>query len=205
MQDAQPPVADGDILAMLRAATRPAHDAIEQRLDLVGHPISADRYVAILRAFLGFYEPFERRLADFPEWSRFEFDLAGRRKTDWIRDDLRALGLGDGEIAAAERCSDLPELPVFACAVGGLYVVEGATLGGQIIERHVQNCLNFNRHKGCRFFSSYGTRVASRWKQTCQFVRDYTASAGVEMLIVRGACHTFESLDRWFDSQLMRL
>jgi heme oxygenase len=45
-----------------------------------------------------------------------------------------------------------------------LYVLEGSTLGGQILTRQIHDQLGFTPEYGCQFFSRYGPRVYEMWK-----------------------------------------
>ncbi|MBX3441196.1 MAG: biliverdin-producing heme oxygenase [Planctomyces sp.] len=199
MQDAE--YTRSAIMVALREATRTRHDAVEAAVDLTGRPLTMGRYRRLLRAFLGFYDPLEARLSALPDWNRLEPAPGRLEKSDWLRQDLLALhdaAVFEGEI---ERCQDLPDVADFGCAVGSLYVMEGATLGGRIVLQHVRNSLNLKGDKGCRFFTSYGTAVARRWTETCRFITTHADSPGAAPLIIRGACDTFDSLHRWFQSR----
>jgi heme oxygenase len=46
---------------------------------------------------------------------------------------------------------------------GTLYAIEGATLGGQVIARHVEINRGFTSLTGARFFIGYGAETAQRW------------------------------------------
>jgi heme oxygenase len=55
--------------------------------------------------------------------------------------------------------------------IGTLYVIEGATLGGQVISRHLYRHLGFSANAGARFFNGYGDEAATQqqWTLFCQF------------------------------------
>ena len=117
-----------------------------------------------------------------------------RRKSAGLAADLRALGVAP---EALPRCSDLPDLPGPAAVLGCAYVLEGATLGGQILSRHVAGCLGLSAETGGRFFHGYGERTGAMWKAFTSAVRGFVARHGQEDAIVNGAVDTFRSLRAW--------
>jgi heme oxygenase len=50
---------------------------------------------------------------------------------------------------------------------GVLYVIEGSTLGGQIIVRHLERNLGLTRESGARFFHGYGADTEAHWQEFC--------------------------------------
>ena len=180
-----------DILFRLRRETRDEHDAIERQLGLADATLSLERYRWRLQQFWGFYSPLEGKLAargdDGAAW-------ADRRKSAWLAADLRALGVS---VDTLPRCSELPDLPGRAARLGCSYVIEGATLGGQIISRHVAERLGLSIDSGARFFHGYGERTGRMWKAFTGTVRDFAAAHGEEDAIVGSAIDTFRALRAW--------
>ncbi len=124
--------------------------------------------------------------------------LDGRRKACLLARDLRALGTSAAEVAALPRFADLPTLETPAEALGCLYVLEGATLGGQVVARLVAGRFGFDRGSGCAFFASYGERVGSMWRELGAALVTFTDTTGDDEAVVRSACATFATFERWF-------
>src|SRR5262245_27999590 len=122
---------ENSILTLLKTQTRPLHDGLEARVDIVRRLQSRGSYVNLLAAFYGYYEPLERALLRVAQLPTVIVDLAARRKVALLERDLAEL---DVDPAKLPQCDQLPALDSCGAAVGCLYVVEGATLGGQIIE-----------------------------------------------------------------------
>ena len=81
-------------------------------------------------------------------------------------------------------------------AWGSMYVVEGSTLGGVIIARHIERRLGLNRHNGCHYFRCYGTDVRPMW--TSYGARLLArCGPGEEEAVVAAASRTFETLYDW--------
>ena len=77
-----------------------------------------------------------------------------------------------------------------------MYVLEGSTLGGAIIARHVERELGLQVDTGCAFFRSYGRNVGRMWKE---FGARLLAVSGPETdeIIIASANRTFEGLRTW--------
>ena len=150
------------ILSRLRTETRAEHDAIEAALDLTGDGLTHDRYRRILERLYGFYAPLEPAIRAVGGWADRGLDLEARQKGPLLRADLRTLG-GDAP-TAIPLCNDLPILVTLADCFGCLYVLEGSTLGGQFISRHVHRVLGMTPETGGRFFHGYGDKTGEMWQ-----------------------------------------
>jgi heme oxygenase (biliverdin-IX-beta and delta-forming) len=181
----------------LRQDTSRPHRDLERRLDLTGPTLSVARYRWVLQAFYGFYEPLESRLraaATLAALAGPPFEL--RARAEWLARDLAALGMTSADIARLPRCSQLPEIGRGAQLGGCLYVLEGASLGGQVIARAIDR---LETPLGCaRFFIGDGAQTAPRWRSVLAWLEQLggrDASSADEM--VEAARATFEGLTRW--------
>src|ERR1051325_9493262 len=118
----------------LRRETRAEHEAIEATLGLDRDP-TLERYREILERFYGFYLPLERELVPL--------GFSERVKTPLLRADLEALGIDPSTVSL---CADIPRPCTQPERFGVCYVLEGATLGGQIISRRLQSSLQIMPH-----------------------------------------------------------
>ena len=185
------------ILARLKAETAARHDALERRLDVFGRLDTLDAYRALLGRFLGFYEPIEERIRLVERHGRLPLSLDERWKTERLKRDLATLGCSAGGIAALPRSADLPPLATAADAFGCLYVLEGATLGGQVIARLLTRHFGLGPDSGGAFFASYGRRVGPMWRELGVALASYTDQAGAHDAVVRSAHATFAAFERW--------
>lgn len=189
------------ILQQLARGTSDMHARIERCVPLLDANLHIDTYDAYLEAMLGFYEPFEAVLAGFG-WHRVGLDFLRRRKTYLIVRDLRHLGHDDRMIAAIPRCRDLPRPTDLLQALGCLYVLEGATLGGHVLTRRVKQSLGLSPASGCAFLASYGKDVGPMWRAFgSALARAMRADNAQEMTarsrMVAAARDTFFRLERW--------
>jgi heme oxygenase len=179
------------VLTELRAKTRSLHDALEGRLNILDPGLSTERYFHLLGLFYGFYAPLESSIEAYGDNPRAW--LAGdRRKTPLLKDDLRYCG-GTDHLPV---CGQLPDVAQPASQLGCMYVLEGATLGGQVVLRHVRPRLGLNG-KGTSFFASYGERVGPMWRGFCDYLNGREFSAEDRDAVVASACATFDSLQKW--------
>lgn len=179
-------------LLRLKHATADAHRRVEAAVGLF-NPRERGGYARYLGRLLGLYEPLE------PLLERVLGGVPGRgwvacRKTRALQRDLTWLEVDMGGLP---RCNDLPCLPTRAYALGGLYVVEGATLGGRAQLRMLGDSLGVSRAAGAAFLGSYGEDVDARWQTTRSTIVAAAIRDRAEPEILAGACATFEAFDRW--------
>jgi heme oxygenase len=174
--------------------------------------LSLEDYRQFVGRFFGFYAPLEAQMMASPHWPLLEFEYTTRQKTPRLAQDLLALGSNVAAVAATPRCIALPACTTPEQLLGCLYVIEGATLGGRSITRHLQTRLGLTPQSGGAFFDGYGAHTGSQWKAFCTMLarnadRLYDPStdpcAGLSALedrhaaIVAGANRTFETLSHW--------
>lgn len=184
----------GGLLARLRRATRAEHAAAERELRLADESLTRADYARYVERFYGFYHPLEERIFRV-EGLRAYLDPEPRRKTGALRQDLRAMGVSDPERLPC--CDYIPEVRTLAAAIGCLYVMEGATLGGQLISRHVERLLQIRRESGGRFFGGYGPSNGVMWREFCRVLERLPLSEGEMREAERAAIATFRGLRRW--------
>jgi heme oxygenase len=182
-------------MAELKSATREQHEAAESLVGFdaaIGDLLS---YRHLLEKFYGFYAPVEQHLPGVSGLEKTVPDLSSRMKTHLLREDLRDLG---GDALSLPLCQSLPQLKNVAEALGCLYVLEGATLGGQVLSRQAKNALGITPLYAGRFFSSYGPQVGAMWKRFSQSADAYCELHPQERsAIVKSATDSFSALSIW--------
>jgi heme oxygenase len=183
------------LLERLRAETRPAHDRIEKAVDFERRASSQEAYRNLLCRFYGFHRAWEEAAAPLaPDRTCFQ----RRCKTHLLVKDLAALGMSSQEIIHLPRCCPLMPLPAPAAVLGGMYVIEGSTLGGAIIAREVERRLGLTAETGCAYFRPYGRDTASMWKSFGAALLA-ASSPRTDDLIVETARRTFDVMHDWLD------
>ena len=186
------------LLSRLRTETRDRHDAIEQTLLLMDDDLTPEAYRRRLEQFFGFYKPVEERLLDgcgpLAPW----LNVQARRKTPLLEADLTALGQAAARLPV---CTTLPPLVSAAACFGCLYVLEGATLGGVIISRHVGQKLGVSPAAGGAFFYGYGEQTGAMWQQFRAAITDFSRQSDAQDAVVASARATFEALQHWCEGR----
>jgi heme oxygenase len=81
-------------------------------------------------------------------------------------------------------------------ALGRLYVLEGCTLGGTFIDRHLAALPGLGGIR-LRAFSPYGAETGAMWHAFRRATRDRVARGGDPDAMVSAATATFRSLASW--------
>jgi heme oxygenase (biliverdin-IX-beta and delta-forming) len=184
--------------AQLRERTAPLHGQIETLLGLPGAIRNRADYQNWLARFLGLYEPLEYSLATFSEWNSLGLSMLARDHTSCLVDDLTALGIDPRQPPRASQHL-LPDLPTFAHALGALYVIEGATLGGRLILRDLEPRIGAPIAGATRFFGGRGEALGPMW-QSFRSALDQFSLKQPQLCtdVVVGAERTFRAMLVWF-------
>jgi heme oxygenase (biliverdin-IX-beta and delta-forming) len=185
----------------LRAATSALHRRVEEQVEL-GSAVTRERYRDVLRAFYGYYEPLEPRVAAVAAAAPPEgFEVVARAPL--LARDLLALGDSPAVLTTMPRCSDLPRLGATAELAGCLYVLEGAALGAQVVRRILELRLGIARDNGGSFFTGGGPRTGGRWERVLAWIERVGAEPNGSEAMVNSACETFLTMSRWLESRRM--
>ncbi len=185
------------ILAKLKKATRPQHENMENTVDVMGKMFSPEDYKTLLTKFYRFYAAIEPQVAK-NDLEKENFDFAERRKTSLLEKDLQALGIFESVRENVGLWQDLPTLDTPAAAFGSVYVMEGATLGGQVIMRHLKEHLSITPENGGAFFNSYGANVGPMWRSFGAAITEFAEKNQDDETIVNAARETFDSFAKCF-------
>ncbi len=190
-------VAESDVMAVLKSSTAEQHQTLENLMPFFREQFSLQDYTRTLAAFLGFFEPVEQALRESADWSDVGIDIHDRSRAPLLRNDLIALGLSASQIASLPRSTSMPPIHNLESALGCLYVLEGSTLGGQVIGRELARRFAIDASSGASFFLSHGSRVGEMWREFCAVVRNHIQQPDCQRLAVDAARQTFSSLEHW--------
>jgi heme oxygenase len=180
----------------LRAATWPAHQRLERRIDFKSRLASVASYRSHIERMWGFYAALEPRLAALIRPEHLA-DYALRLKLPLLERDLRSLGLPDVQLEQLPRCPLVPQCEDAATAFGCAYVLEGATLGGRSLMPTVESRLGLNASHGAAFLASYGAAVGDMWRSFGAALDRCCAGAQQQARAATGAIDTFVALENW--------
>lgn len=188
------------LLQRLKIETRPLHERAERAVRLLEPGLTLEHYRHHLEALYGFYAPLEAELASSFAGLVPELRAEQRWKLPLLLQDLRALGHDAASLARLPRTTALPPLPGLPEALGCFYVLEGATLGGQLILRHLQRHFAGIPAGDFAFFRAYGEEVGPMWRAFGQALTQASSQEASEIFdarVVQGAQDTFEAFERW--------
>ena len=185
-----------DVLLRLREATAEDHARVETTLDLMGPDLDRAALAQGMRALHAFWRAAEEGLAGWAERCPADaarLDWPRRRRAHLYAADLLALGA-----APAPEVPPLPPVRDTDEALGRLYVLEGATLGGTFIDRHLATVPALAGVR-LRAFSPYGDRTGAMWHALRRSARAHVGDGGTGDAdrVVGSACATFAALARW--------
>jgi heme oxygenase len=185
---------DADVLRRLRTETAAEHRSVEETLDLLSPQLTRARLTDVLVRMHGFWRSAEAGLdawaqahradAERVQWSR-------RRRSPLFAADLTALG------AAPAGEPALPDVPDTDAALGRLYVLEGSSLGGVFIDRHLATLPQLAGDRRPSSFSPYGERTGAMWHAFRTVTRAHVAAGGDADRLVDAARTTFGALASW--------
>jgi heme oxygenase len=143
----------------LREVTRPAHEQMEKTLNLLRPRFGREELAHLLGRWYGFIAVWEP--ASFATFGPAMQDyLSARRKLPMLNDDLAKLAM---DPATLPRIDPTPlGWTDPSRALGTLYVLEGSTLGGQVIVKKVREQFGIES----AYFSGYGHDTGARWQET---------------------------------------
>jgi heme oxygenase len=183
--------------AALRAATAAAHERLHhlpQFAGLAAGGLDRAGYRDLLARLLGFHAPFEDAIAATLGDAAFGLPLSRLRRADLLRDDLRELGAVQAGIVR------LPVRP-FATgpqAMGALYVLEGATLGGKQLARGLDPLLGAGEARGRRFLLAGTDPARPTWRDVRAAIDRCAANPASLAGLIDGATATFRAFGAWF-------
>lgn len=146
---------------MLKQQTSAEHDRVEDSMRVMDGDLDLGIYVETLQRLYGFVLGWE-------QWASNSSDafvqalVHPRQRSELLYADLRFLSVGPHPTTYPG-----PALSISSQAhvLGGLYVMEGSTLGGQYIARHVEATLALSPGFGDSFFRGYGDATGKMWRE----------------------------------------
>jgi len=173
----------------LREATAEAHAALERDLVWEARVATLAGYRSLLARLRGFHAAFEPAigagLAD-------EAFFGPRRRLAKLDADLAHLGLEATAIEALPAPAP-GRLAGPEAAMGALYVLEGSTLGGQVIGRKVEGLHGLRAETGCAYYRAHGRAAGAMW----QAFRARLETVPDEEAALAAGVATFEAMRDW--------
>jgi heme oxygenase (biliverdin-IX-beta and delta-forming) len=183
-------------LQQLRSKTANSHQLIEQNSisqSLMSQGVTMTQYAQYLKSIYGFVYGFEKMVFPLLEHNEL-LQIDDRRKSHLIQADLVLLN----HTAAQPYVNDelfSTHYQTAAAALGGMYVLEGSTLGGQIISRHLSKVLGDAVAGKTTYLTAYAGQTGGMWKKFLQLLCEADAANTNEDEIIDSAINTFSLLN----------
>lgn len=183
-----------DYAISLKHETKVAHLETEhilvQRLKKIQ---KKEDYAAILKMFYGYFAPLEK-LVDNYIGKHLLQDIDERRKASRLQNDLVALGVTN----KPDICAELPTIQNSSHAFGALYVLEGSTLGGEIIVKMLKaNPALQIQDAALSFFYGYGENNKLMWQRFQKALHQHIGDSNKLLEVTMAANETFRCLKNW--------
>ncbi|MGO4821679.1 MULTISPECIES: biliverdin-producing heme oxygenase [unclassified Flavobacterium] len=180
------------MLETIKQATKSHHSSVEKILvRKLKNLSSKEDYATLLYQLYGFYNTVEATVHSLIN-SSIVPDISQRKHVENLKSDLNSLGrtVENIENPFAETIDSI------STAIGVLYVIEGSTLGGQIIASMLKKQIPSLNNNQLSYFLSYGEKTMSMWSS---FKNNYDIILLTidENSVVEGAKETFEKLEMW--------
>ncbi len=155
-------------LEYLKQATRPEHEATESTVSLMDAALTRAEYIRALQHIYGAVRTWDDWAAEHAP-ATLKSLLEGRRRSVLLEADLAYLKAAIPPVRNGDKAwfsEDLHKSATerYAVFLGAMYVVEGSTLGGQYIARHVEQTLGLEAGRGNAYFRGYGDQTGAMWK-----------------------------------------
>lgn len=188
--------ADTEIRRTLRRATHDIHVLLDH------HPLLAGitkpgyllrAYQHVLIGYFHLYQEMETEIERALLANNLDsFDYLARRKHGWLAADLAYFDVNP-YTSGFYPTGLLGPFPTGNAGqlVGMLYAIEGSTLGGRVIAKHLAKNLKLTAHSGARFFNGYEAQTPQRWSEFEEFMNTNCTDAATLEQACFGARVTF--------------
>ena len=175
----------------IKEATKSAHLNLEKIVIQHLKGIKNDEdYSNFLTKFYTYFSHVERTVSPYIT-NQLLPDLAERRNSSYLKNDIQALGSAVIEASVPE----VPNISNVVEALGALYVMEGSIMGGKII---IQMLEKLGVTKGILFFSGYGPETGQKWAAFTKVMNEEAKTEESEQLAINTANETFRLFEKVF-------
>lgn len=182
---------------LLRTETAQNHKTLESLMfvnEIMNNSLSIDQYKKLLTINYIIHQKLENTLANRLDSTIAEqLGMKDRLKLNALAKDLKYWNISSLTLPGLNFELFVPEKNT-AEVLGALYVLEGATLGGNVIKRHILANPNFKNQKdGLNYYGVYGEELSTKWKIFVSVINQHIAEADYERC-VNSANLTFNNL-----------
>lgn len=186
-------IEDG-VFEVIKKETRQAHIETEQLLVPRLKSIKTkEDYAEVLCIFYGYFKPLQEKIEVYVNEKALP-DIAERRKAAVLERDIFYLEVK----RMPDICSDLPTIHHLLQAFGALYVIEGSTLGGEIITKMLRkNTSVILPENTLHFFRGYEEHNVMMWQRFKASLQKHISNEDQLYQLVHAANETFIKFKNW--------
>jgi heme oxygenase (biliverdin-IX-beta and delta-forming) len=187
-----------DILAELKTQTWPIHQELEKislLKKLISKEIELPEYKKLLCIFYGFIYPYENKI----KMTNSDL-LINREKSPLLRADLATfeqLNLEELSFCQVTTCLNR-EAEIY----GYLYVMEGATLGGQVINKALKANSKLSSQISTHYFNAYDHETRRNWRDFSLDLCKKNVTNTQKTQVITTAIETFTALFYWLNRNI---
>jgi heme oxygenase len=187
------------IANLLRTETAQNHKTLESLMfvnEIMNNSLSIDQYKKLLTINYIIHQKLENLLANMlGSVIAAQLGMKDRLKLNALKRDLDYWNINNLTLPELTFELFVPEKNT-AEVLGALYVLEGATLGGNVIKRHILANPNFKNHEnGLNYYGVYGEELSTKWKNFVSILNEQVEEADYQRCI-NSANQTFNNLIR---------
>lgn len=157
---------------------------------------SIQDYQHILKIFYGFFHPVELLISEHINPSILP-DYTLRGASDKIANDLAMLN----NVVPLPVSAAVPQIRNIPQAAGAMYVIEGSTLGGQVIARMIRENPGIQvSDDALTFFRGHDDNTIPMWKTFQGFLNDRFTSEAQIREVTSAATETFSKMSEWIET-----
>ncbi len=182
-----------DLLVELKTKTSPIHQEFEKislLTKIMREDINLQEYKQLLCIFYGFIYPYETKIK-----LTHSNLLFNREKSPLLRADLATFE--QFNLEDVSFCDATNSFSMEADIYGYLYVMEGATLGGQFISKALKANHQLPPHISTHYFNPYDQETRRRWEDFSFNLCDNNVTRYQKDQVVASAIETFTALLHW--------
>lgn len=132
----------------------------------------------------------------YPRLNTIITDIEERKKLSFIEQDFTVLAHKKDSVK--KNALELENNFSTGFAMGIMYVIEGSSLGGRVIYKNIHKNLGYDNENGAAYFSGYGDKTGSYWKNFMAALSDYEKEYNNADEIIAGANHAFKAITKHF-------
>ncbi|RYE21604.1 MAG: hypothetical protein EOP51_15220 [Sphingobacteriales bacterium] len=181
------------IMEQLKSETKEAHQSLEKLLiPFIKQTKSTEAYSKLLEMFYGYMKPVEDLIDNNVDAAKVPM-YSQRRKAQTLIDDLQHWDNN----TTPELSTELPTITNHNQAIGAMYVFEGSTLGGKVINKILMTNLGKEDAAGFSFYNGYGDHTHAMWGAFTEALNKAEMDEQARLEIVAAANDTFTQFENW--------